>query len=91
MMRETFRIFRGDASTGLQIAIPNAIARQQITILPVGQNTQLTLEESFVMKGLTFRLPPSTYSDAFQTMLASEDVLRRDWDQPEEDAAWEDL
>ncbi|MCI0691409.1 DUF2281 domain-containing protein [candidate division KSB1 bacterium] len=30
-------------------------------------------------------------SDAFQTMLASEAVLRRDWDRPEEDAAWADL
>lgn len=25
------------------------------------------------------------------TMLASEDVLRRDWDSPEEDAAWASL
>jgi len=28
---------------------------------------------------------------AFHTMLASEAVLARDWDQPEEDAAWVDL
>jgi hypothetical protein len=33
----------------------------------------------------------ATTSDAFQTMLASEAVLRRDWDRPEEDAAWADL
>ena len=30
-------------------------------------------------------------SEAFQTMLASETVLRRDWDRPEEDEAWADL
>jgi hypothetical protein len=30
-------------------------------------------------------------SEAFQTMLASEPVLRRDWDRPEEDEAWRDL
>lgn len=30
-------------------------------------------------------------SESFQTMLASEQVLRRDWDTPEEDAAWVDL
>ncbi|HEY0733666.1 MAG TPA: hypothetical protein VGD69_02070 [Herpetosiphonaceae bacterium] len=30
-------------------------------------------------------------SDALQTMLASEAVLRRDWDTPEEDAAWAHL
>lgn len=31
------------------------------------------------------------HSEAFQTMLASEAVLRRDWDRPEEDEAWADL
>ena len=30
-------------------------------------------------------------SEAFQTMLASESVLRRDWDRPREDAAWAHL
>ena len=30
-------------------------------------------------------------SEAFQTMLASEAVLRRDWDRPEEDKAWANL
>ncbi len=30
-------------------------------------------------------------SGALETMLASEAVLRRDWDTPEEDAAWADL
>jgi hypothetical protein len=30
-------------------------------------------------------------SESLQTMLASEQVLRRDWDTPEEDAAWADL
>jgi hypothetical protein len=32
-----------------------------------------------------------TASESFQTMLASEDVLRRDWELPEEDEAWADL
>lgn len=32
-----------------------------------------------------------TASEGYQTMLASEAVLRRDWDLPEEDAAWADL
>ena len=30
-------------------------------------------------------------SGSLATMLASESVLRRDWDRPEEDAAWSDL
>lgn len=34
---------------------------------------------------------PERFSEAFQTMLASESVLRRDWDRLEEDMAWADL
>ena len=30
-------------------------------------------------------------SEAWQTMIASEAVLRRDWERPEEDRAWADL
>jgi len=30
-------------------------------------------------------------SDAYRTMLASEAVLLRDWERPEEDAAWANL
>lgn len=30
-------------------------------------------------------------AEGFQTMLASETVLRRDWNLPEEDAAWANL
>ena len=30
-------------------------------------------------------------SDSLQTMLASEALLGKDWDRPEEDAAWRDL
>jgi hypothetical protein len=30
-------------------------------------------------------------SETYQTMLASEAILRRDWDRPEEDAAWANL
>lgn len=30
-------------------------------------------------------------SESFQTMLASELVLRRDWERPEEEAAWAHL
>ena len=37
------------------------------------------------------RAQPQRFSEAFQTTLASEAVLRRDWDRPEEDIAWADL
>jgi hypothetical protein len=37
------------------------------------------------------RIRPKPLSEAYQTMLASEAVLSRDWDTPEEDEAWADL
>ncbi len=30
-------------------------------------------------------------SEAIETMIASESILRQDWDRPEEDAAWANL
>jgi hypothetical protein len=46
---------------------------------------------SYLVEREQARLELPTDSDAFQTMLASEAVLRRDWDRPEEDAAWAHL
>jgi len=34
---------------------------------------------------------PGETSERINAMLASEAVLRRDWDRPEEDTAWADL
>ena len=31
------------------------------------------------------------HAEGYQTMLASEDILRLDWDTPEEDEAWANL
>jgi hypothetical protein len=33
----------------------------------------------------------TVYSEVYQTMIASERVLARDWDQPDEDEAWRGL
>jgi hypothetical protein len=46
---------------------------------------------SFLLERDGAELLGTTDSDSFQTMLATERVLRRDWDRPEEDAAWADL
>ena len=36
-------------------------------------------------------LKQAAASESFQTMLASESILRRDWERPEEDTAWAHL
>jgi hypothetical protein len=46
---------------------------------------------SFLLDRDGAELLGTTDSDSFQTMLASEQMLRRDWDRPEEDTAWADL
>ena len=46
---------------------------------------------SYLLERETARTSPERFSEAFQTMLASEAVLRRDWDRPEEDEAWASL
>ena len=49
---------------------------------PIGENL---LQDVFVEFGLPLK------SESFQTMLASEQVLKNDWDTPEEDEAWAHL
>ena len=64
---------------------------QQITVFAGNQNTPFAWTELWDRITLSIRTSQAGYSEAYQTMLASEDVLRRDWEQPEEDAAWADL
>lgn len=44
-----------------------------------------------VLEDMPPRLKQNRISEAYQTMLASEKVLKRDWESPEEDAAWANL
>lgn len=52
---------------------------------------KLAIVNEFVSFLLERELSASENDDAGATMLASEAVLRRDWDRPEEDAAWAHL
>jgi hypothetical protein len=46
---------------------------------------------SVVLDFVSYLADRQLASEAFQTMVASEAVLRRDWDRPEEEEAWRDL
>lgn len=50
-----------------------------------GPNRQNLLKDFFVEMSLPFK------SESLQAMLASEQVLKRDWDSPEEDETWSHL
>jgi hypothetical protein len=64
-------------------------------------NTMLEIEErlrrlppeklAVVLDFVSYLAERRPTSEAFQTMVASEEILRRDWDSLEEDAAWADL
>lgn len=65
--------------------LSTASKQDKITLSGQGASQKMTAYLEIV----TVESEPS--SEAFLTMLATEDVLRRDWDDPEEDAIWADL
>jgi len=60
----------------------------ELKILPEPYQAQVLDFVEFLRGKVKTRSEPS---EALQTMFATEAVLRRDWDSPEEDAAWSDL
>ena len=59
--------------------------------LPTDKLTVVYDFVSYLLERETEQTSPERFSEAFQTMLASEAVLRRDWYRPEEDAPWAHL
>jgi len=53
--------------------------------------TQLPPEELTALTAFLVRLTQNSEGEAFNGALLSESVLRREWNSPEEDAAWENL
>ncbi|MCC7105846.1 MAG: DUF2281 domain-containing protein [Chloroflexi bacterium] len=64
-----------------------------VTIREIEQRRQQLSPEQLasVLDFVSYLADRDLSSRALSTMLASEPVLRRDWDKPEEDAAWADL
>ncbi len=60
----------------------------EIEILPESYQAQVLDFVEFLRDKVRARSQPS---EALQTMLATEAVLSRDWDSPEEDTAWSSL
>lgn len=80
-------------STSTQQCVPllDTSAKQRTIVFAGNQNTPFDCTEYLDIMALSIRIPQARYSEAYQTMLASENILCRDWEQPEEDAAWADL
>jgi len=90
MPSDTLILDRDSTSNIQNITLLDAWARETTTIFASAQSTALSLALwNFFSSPSKIQCPH--FSEAYQTMLASEDVLRRDWDDPEEDALWADL
>jgi hypothetical protein len=78
-------------ANSLLLTPDTASATQRTTLFASNQNTPFDWEEFWRATVTAVRVPPGSYSEAYQMMLASEQVLRGDWEHPEEEAAWADL
>lgn len=68
------------------VTIPDIVERLQR--LPDDKLAVVYDFVSFLSEREVERVFLTNTSGAFQTMLASEAVLKRDWERPEEDVAW---
>ena len=66
---------------------------QPITISRIEAELRLLPPEKLtvVFDFVSYLAARQSKSESFQTMLASEQMLREDWERPEEDEAWADL
>lgn len=91
MFPETLTITLHDTSNRQKVSLPSASARQKTIVFVGNQNKIIDWEQLLGIVNYSIRIPRTRYSEAYQTMLVSESILRRDWDLPEEDAAWANL
>jgi hypothetical protein len=91
MLSDDLLVTLNNTSTQQRVPLLDTSAKQRTTVFAGNQNTPFDWTEFLGILALSSRTPQAHYSEAYQTMLASENILRRDWEQPEEDAAWADL
>ncbi len=82
----------GTSEIGTRVEVSIASARISIHIHVSRKGDTYIPSNELLDASLTHRrIRPNPLSEAYQTMLASEAVLSRDWNTPEEDEAWADL
>jgi hypothetical protein len=91
MLTDTVILTFSNTSAYQKVVLPDTSAQQRITLFANDQDSSLDMSHLFANTALSLRIPGSRYTGAYLTMLASETILSRDWDQPEEDKAWANL
>ena len=75
----------------ISMLIPTDFSKSQtISVFPDLDTPRVSLNHIFVSSNIQNIYTPGG-GEAFETMLASEEVLGRDWNEPDEDEAWVDL
>ena len=91
MAFDTVVLTFSNTSTYHKVVLPDISAKQRVTVLANDQDSLFIWSQLFAITSVSLRIPEPRYSEAYLTMLASENILRRDWEQPEEDEAWANL
>jgi len=91
MLADTLTITATNTTTRQRVSLLPTSAIQRAVVFISNQNRVFDWSQLLGLEIYSDTFPKARYSQAYQTMLASENVLRRDWEQPEEDAAWASL
>jgi len=91
MLAECFTVTTDNTSTDQKVILPDSSAKYFITVFAYGLNNPFEWLQNKYLYADSLRIQRYPHSEAYLTMLASESLLSRDWDQPEEDEAWMDL
>ena len=89
-MLDTIRITLSSTSNRQSITPLPTTSNQSITVPTVGQQSDFNLKH-FLEFFRVSEYQKMLASETYQTMLASENILRKEWDTPEENKAWEAL
>lgn len=90
-MLDTITLNYSSNSNSQKIDLLPTSANQYFVVSPFDQYDILDWSQLLGVSILQFKMQQLLKSESYQTMLASESVLRADWDLPEEDEAWADL
>jgi hypothetical protein len=90
-MLDTLTLTLNNTSARQQITVFDASAREEVIIFGADEASSFSWLPLSPVAVSPLRASRAVHSEAYDTMLASEQVLRRDWEDPEEDAIWADL
>jgi len=91
MLSDTVVLTFSNTTAYQKVVLPDTSAKQRVTLFATDQDNPFDWSQPFAVTALSLRIHKPRYSEAYLTMLASENTLRRDWEQPEEYKAWANL